>query len=278
MASMDNISCDGISVDIDSTVDGVKYDVTEDHDVNGMEQCNELNSCVRDTKVKEDNKGLNTDMKIYDDAIDVNIVDKDRKLECIPTEINENGVEVVVFDEIMVAEGIKRWDLTVFGFFVGHKMSVNELRYNLRRMWSRFGFKDIVDYNNGVYYMKFHNEEGLSNVVNSGPWMVDRKPLVVQKWSVELKLDNTELERIPLWVRLCNIPVEAWTVKGVSALASRIGKPLIMDVVTASKCKNGVGLVRFARVLIEVNAKKEMVDNIKVVYKCSEGIVHTTTK
>ncbi|GKG02731.1 RNA-directed DNA polymerase, eukaryota, reverse transcriptase zinc-binding domain protein, partial [Tanacetum coccineum] len=90
---------------------------------------------------------------------------------------------------------------------------------------------------------------------------------------VELKLDNTELERIPLWVRLCNIPVEAWTVKGDSALASRIGKPLIMDDVTASKCKNGVGLVRFARFLIEVNAKKEMVDNIKVVYKCSEGIV-----
>ncbi|GKB59444.1 hypothetical protein Tco_0915630, partial [Tanacetum coccineum] len=68
MGSIDNISCDGISVDIDSTVDEVKYDVTEDHDVNRMEQCNELNSWVRDTKVKEDNNGLNTDRKTYADA------------------------------------------------------------------------------------------------------------------------------------------------------------------------------------------------------------------
>ncbi|GJV78567.1 RNA-directed DNA polymerase, eukaryota, reverse transcriptase zinc-binding domain protein [Tanacetum coccineum] len=171
--------------------------------------------------------------KENDDIKEVNAVRKTF------AKIDENGVEVVVFDDVMVAEGIKRWDLTLCGFFVGHKMAVNELRYNLRRMWSRFGFKDIVDYNNGVYYMKFHHEEGLNNVVNSGPWMI--------------------------------VPIEAWTVKGISALASIIRKPLIMDYVTASKCKQGVGLVRFARVLIKVNAKKEMSDNVEVVYKSSKG-------
>ena len=54
-------------------------------------------------------------------------------------------------------------------------MSVNELRYNLRRMWGRKGFKDIFDVNNGMYFMKFHNAEGLESVVNSGPWMVNNK-------------------------------------------------------------------------------------------------------
>nr|GEU79134.1 RNA-directed DNA polymerase, eukaryota, reverse transcriptase zinc-binding domain protein [Tanacetum cinerariifolium] len=129
-------------------------------------------------------------------------------------EIDENGIEVVVFDDVMLAEGSKRWDLTLCGFFVGYNMSINELRYNLRRMWTRYGFKDIADCNNGVFFMKFHHEE----------------------------------DKVPLWVRLCNIPMKAWTVKGISAIASRIGKPLIMDAVTASKCKQGLGLVRFARV------------------------------
>ncbi|GKD87777.1 hypothetical protein Tco_1358931, partial [Tanacetum coccineum] len=67
------------------------------------------------------------DKKSFADAIAMNLVDNDRKLECIPTEFDKNGVEVVVFNEIMVEEGIKRWDLTLCGFFVGHKMSVNEL-------------------------------------------------------------------------------------------------------------------------------------------------------
>ncbi|GJT43954.1 hypothetical protein Tco_0952669 [Tanacetum coccineum] len=63
----------------------------------------------------------------------------------------------------------------------------------------------------------------------------------------------------------------AWTVKGISALASIIRKPLIMDYVTVSKCNQGVGLVRFARVMIKVNAKKETSDNVEVVYKSSKG-------
>ncbi|GJR48284.1 RNA-directed DNA polymerase, eukaryota, reverse transcriptase zinc-binding domain protein [Tanacetum coccineum] len=44
-------------------------------------------------------------------------------------------------------------------------------------------------------------------------------------------VDKTEHDNLPLWVKLCNIPLEAWIVNGVSALASRIGRPLIMDVV-----------------------------------------------
>ncbi|GJR90431.1 RNA-directed DNA polymerase, eukaryota, reverse transcriptase zinc-binding domain protein [Tanacetum coccineum] len=131
-------------------------------------------------------KEVNTGRKSFVVVISESLIDSDRNLECIPTEIDENGVEVVVFDDIMVAEG------------------------NKRRMWSRYGFKDIVYCSNWVFFMKFHHEE----------------------------------DKIPIWVKLCNIPLEAWTVKGISAIASRIRKLLVMDVVTASKCKQGIGMVR----------------------------------
>ena len=83
----------------------------------------------------------------------------EKKLLVIPTEIDDNGTEVVVFDEVLIKEGCEKWDKTLCGYFVGENMSVNELRYNLRRMWGRHGFKDIVDVCNGVYYMKFFREE-----------------------------------------------------------------------------------------------------------------------
>nr|GEV58537.1 hypothetical protein [Tanacetum cinerariifolium] len=110
-----------------------------------------------------------------------------RNLECIPTKIDENRIEVVVFDDGMVAERSKRWDLTLCGYFVGYKMSINELRYNLRRMWSR------------------------------------------------------------------------------------VRKPLVMDTMTASMCKQGIGMVRYARVLIEVNVKKELAEIIEIMYKNDKG-------
>ena len=95
----------------------------------------------------------------------------------------------------MIDEGCKKWELTLCGYFVGHKMSINELRYNLRRMWGRKGFKDVINVNNGVYYMKFYNEKGLDEVVNSGPWMVSNKPFFVQKWNIYVCLDKGKSQK-----------------------------------------------------------------------------------
>nr|GEW55360.1 putative reverse transcriptase domain, aspartic peptidase domain protein [Tanacetum cinerariifolium] len=60
-------------------------------------------------------------------------------------EPNNNGNEMVVFDEVLVADGSKRWEMNVCGYFVGYRMSVNELRYNLRKMWSRVGKPMMVN-------------------------------------------------------------------------------------------------------------------------------------
>ncbi|GJY27863.1 hypothetical protein Tco_0403630 [Tanacetum coccineum] len=66
-----------------------------------------------------------------------------------PLSVNSKKMEGGCFYDVMVAEGSKKWELTLCGYFVGYKIIVNELRYNLRRMWGRYGFKDIMDYNNG---------------------------------------------------------------------------------------------------------------------------------
>ncbi|GKA73601.1 zinc knuckle CX2CX4HX4C containing protein [Tanacetum coccineum] len=184
-----------------------------------------------------------------------------------PTEVDENGNEYVLFDESITNEGCKRWELTLCGYFVGHQMSISELRYNLKRMWGRRGFKDIVDVFNGVFFMKFFNEEGLESVVNSGPWMVNNKPFFVQKWDIHVCLDKREPSHIPIWVKLCNIPLEAWTTSDISALASRLGKPLVMDTLTVEICKKGVGKVKYARVLVGVPTAKDIPNKIEVVYR-----------
>ncbi|GJZ68954.1 hypothetical protein Tco_0632504 [Tanacetum coccineum] len=200
-------SCDSNVGGKNISVESEKGNVTGEFNANGMEQCHENKSTMYTGVGGSGMKGMDTDKKPFVAAISKSLIDNDRNLECIPTEIDENGIEV---------------------------MSINELRYNLRRMWSRYGF--IVDCNNGVFFMKFPHKEGaiMGEIV---------------------------------------LPLEAWTLRGISAIANRIGKPLIMDVVTASKCKQGLGLVIFAMVLIEVNAKKELTENVEIVYKNNQGEV-----
>ncbi|GJZ51261.1 putative reverse transcriptase domain-containing protein [Tanacetum coccineum] len=112
------------------------------------------------------NEGVNGNKKSYARATIGKQDDYSRKLFVKPTEMDMNGNEFVIFDETIINEGCKKWDLTLCGYFIGHNMTVNELRYNLRRMWGRKGFKDIVDVNNGMFFIKFHTREGLDDVVN----------------------------------------------------------------------------------------------------------------
>ena len=48
----------------------------------------------------------------------------------------------------------------------------NEMKYNLQRMWGKYGLRGMFRCENGMCYFKFANEEGLNRVVESGPWLV----------------------------------------------------------------------------------------------------------
>ncbi|GJT58169.1 RNA-directed DNA polymerase, eukaryota, reverse transcriptase zinc-binding domain protein [Tanacetum coccineum] len=110
------------------------------------------------------------------------------------------------------------------------------------------------------------DEEGIKEVINNGPWMVNNKPMIVQKWSIDMCIDKAEPKKLPVCVKMMNVPMEPWSVKGISALASSIGKPIIMDEVTTKMCVTGVGRIGFARVLVEIDAEKGIKDRIEIMY------------
>nr|GEZ39897.1 ATPase, F1/V1/A1 complex, alpha/beta subunit, zinc knuckle CX2CX4HX4C [Tanacetum cinerariifolium] len=150
------------------------------------------------------------------------------------------------------------------------------VRYHTRRIWNKFGLKDVIA-KNGMFYFKFQDEEGINEVINNGPWMINNKPLMVQKWCIDICMDKAEPSKIHVWVKMRNVSIEAWSVKGISALASSIGKPVIMDEVTTKTYVTGIRRIGFARVLVDINAKKGIKDKVKVMYK-SKNISEGTKK
>lgn len=226
--------------------------------------CNENISANRE-KMANSNIDISSRPKSFVDVTKSTTTEYMNKLSLIPVEIEE-GREVVIFDEDLVMEGSRKWMLTLCGHFVGCKMSYYELKYNISRMWGRFGLKDIVVHN-GLYLFKFRELEGMNHVLESGPWLVNNKPLMVQKWDPSVIIDRRDPEVLPCWIKLHNVPVEAWTVKGISAIASSLGNPLIMDKTTARMCSEGTGNIGFARVLVEIKADREFKEKIEICYK-----------
>nr|GEU62973.1 hypothetical protein [Tanacetum cinerariifolium] len=129
-----------------------------------------------------------------------------------------------------------------------------------------FVFDEELVKEDGMCYFKFKNEEGMNYVIDQSPWLVNGKPHLVQKWDQNTIIIKEAPGKIPIWIRLFNIPLEAWSVRRISALASRLGRLIKMDQVTAKMCKAGVERIGYARVLIEINVEDEFVDKIKINY------------
>ncbi|GKA36412.1 retrovirus-related pol polyprotein from transposon TNT 1-94 [Tanacetum coccineum] len=75
------------------------------------------------------------------------------------------------------------------------------------------------------------------------------------KFKDEVGMNKT---KIPLWVKLVNVPLEASSSEGISALASSLGRPIIMDIMTAKRCKLGEGRLDFARVLDDIEELEKL--------------------
>ncbi|GJU88955.1 RNA-directed DNA polymerase, eukaryota, reverse transcriptase zinc-binding domain protein [Tanacetum coccineum] len=200
------------------------------------------------------------------------------QLTSIPTVLNDSGEEVVIFYEEMVKIGSKKWEMTLGGQCVSHYMPLPMLNYHLRRMWARFGYKEIIDNRNGSCLFKFTREDELNEVAAKSPWVVHGKPLVVYKLDPSIGLDKVEPKVLPVWVKLHNMPMEAWTNIGISVIASCLGKPKIMDSMTTYVCKSRMGRTEFARMLVEIEAVKGLKEEIELQYRDKDQAVKGTKK
>nr|GEV08283.1 hypothetical protein [Tanacetum cinerariifolium] len=177
-----------------------------------------------------------------------NNAELNRNLDFEPT-LTEGGNEFVIFNEDLVNNGTIKWKFTICGHFVGMRMSYNEFKYNLVRSMDFVRCLAMI--------MRY---------------------LIVQKWSSNVSLDKPEPDKIPLWVKMHNVPLEAWNKKGISKLASSIGKPLVMDEMTANMCQYGRGRIGYARDLVEVDARKQFKESIDVQYRDNNGSILRTIK
>lgn len=91
-----------------------------------------------------------------------------------------------------------------------------------------------------------------------------------------MNMKRIKPRKLPVWVKMVNISLEAWSVDGLSALASSVGVPILMDSMTATICHKGMGNLGYARVLVEVSAEKCLKESIEIQYRDKDNNVKGT--
>ena len=153
---------------------------------------------------------------------------KAMKLQFIPPALSD-GRPRVVAEAALSSEGAKEWAFTLVGHFVGTNLSFSAVRSIARSIWSKEGLLDVLSYEKGFFLFRFATEVGMKTILERGAWLFAGRYLVLMKWKPGLALSKAMLHYIPVWAQFYNIPIESWTEKGLSLIASAIGKPLYAD-------------------------------------------------
>lgn len=107
--------------------------------------------------------------------------------------------------------------------------------------------------------IQFDDKDDRETILKSGPTFIHGKFFTIQAWSVEAEMQREKVERIPIWVKLFNLPRELWLSSGIGYASSFIGTPHGMDAITAKGTR-----LDFAHVCIYINAGKELNKKIPV--------------
>ncbi|XP_031387323.1 uncharacterized protein LOC116200633 [Punica granatum] len=154
--------------------------------------------------------------------------------------------------------GVDQWCHTLVGSFMGKAPEFGKVASVANGLWGKQG-RVTVSTMGSLFVFQFLNEEVMTWVLESGPWHVERKYLVLQKWSPQFTEEVLNMRKMPIWVQLRKIPLQYFHPKGISYLVSAIGKPLYMDRATALRSR-----LDYAKVCIEVEVEKEIPEFLTV--------------
>ncbi|GAV89560.1 DUF4283 domain-containing protein [Cephalotus follicularis] len=152
---------------------------------------------------------------------------------------------IVELSPAIVVEGCKLWNNSLVGKFLGKKPLFSFAKSTIERLWCKKEIPHIVTYDNGLMNSRSVNSAARDWVLESRPWHIGSTPIFLSPWRPKLETSNLCLSKIPIWVKLLNIPLEYWT---ECWIASAIGKPLHVDSNTESLRR-----ISFVRVCVEID-------------------------
>ncbi|XP_021979806.1 uncharacterized protein LOC110875922 [Helianthus annuus] len=170
----------------------------------------------------------------------------------------------IVIPREVVQQVQHKFDNVLYGYFLGNCLPFPVVEYYAKNVWAKFGFLKLMMNTSGFFFFKFDSKEGLTKVLEGGPWLIRKVPLFLNVWSPKVTLKKDSIKTVPIWVKLHNVPIVVYTDDGLSLLASKLGVPKRLDSYTADMCVDNWGRSSYARAMIEINADNELKDHITV--------------
>ncbi|KAA8531316.1 hypothetical protein F0562_006025 [Nyssa sinensis] len=167
----------------------------------------------------------------WSQVVNNNVQHKGFTLEYVAPCMKEDKVVVQPPHEVL-NEGNKMWATTLEGYFLDQKLNYQWVNNVAFRLWGKESLEEVLTNGRGFFFFKFLDPISMVAVLEGGPWHFSGRPIILQKCRPKMKLSRKASRTTPVWARFYDIPLELWIAKGLSYVASAIGKPLYTDATT----------------------------------------------
>ncbi|KAI3802202.1 hypothetical protein L1987_30332 [Smallanthus sonchifolius] len=186
-----------------------------------------------------------------------------------------DGVDVVI-PLSSVKEVNDRFANTLYGYFLGKRLAYPVVDYFVKNNWAKYGLSRLMMNAKGFFFFfKFNTKSGMDQLLEDGPWMIKNVPIILNEWSPSVSVVKEDTTSVPVWVKMHDVPLPAFTEDGLSLLASKVGVPKRLDSYTAKMCVESWGRSSFVRALIEIQAGMELKRNVMVAVPALDGKGYT---
>lgn len=148
----------------------------------------------------------------------------------------------------------------------------------VRNTWKKYGIVRAMMNSNGLFFFKFSSVDGMNRVLENGHWFIRSVPIILKKWTPNANLLKEDLCSIHAWVKLHDIPILAFTKDELSAMATKLGNPIMLDYYTSSMCMQSWGRLNYTRALLDIRADRELKYTMVIAISSLEGngdVLHT---
>ncbi|KAL0694585.1 hypothetical protein Bca4012_061765 [Brassica carinata] len=167
-----------------------------------------------------------------------------------------DGKEIVEVPDNVIQDSVPLWDDLLEGKFlsIAHIAKIHAIVNKIWPLGNESIRIEVFEVDSITVKFRIKDKNTRNRIVKRGMWNICNIPMVVTKWSPEEEEEEEqEIKVIPMWITMKSVPQKMFSWKGLSFIASAVGKPKRLHPETIL-CKSFVE----AKVFVEADVTKEL--------------------
>ncbi|GJY95469.1 zinc knuckle CX2CX4HX4C containing protein [Tanacetum coccineum] len=162
---------------------------------------------------------------------------------------------------------------TLYGYFIGKRLAFPIVENYVKNTCAKFSLERVM-LQNGFFFFQLSTRDGMEKVIENGSWLILFVPLILNVWTPHSKLKKDEIISAPVWIKLHNIPIVAYSTS-LSLITTKVEGLIMLDSYISNMCLKSRGRNTYARALIEVSSVNALLESLIVAIPLANEMGHT---